>query len=99
VAITPEGAKLVESTEFGMRFKNIILDFYEHDEDNEHVRPIAIFLIAWTALGHDIQHPPQTDTERLELEEFIDGHIAEVNAMTDKSLRGLLQHNTGGKAQ
>ena len=87
---TPEGIKLVESTEFGMRFKNIILDFYEHDEDNEHVRPIAIFLIAWTALGHDIHHPPRTDTERLELDEFIDGHIAEVNAMTDKSLRGLL---------
>ena len=48
--VTPEGIKRVESTEFGMRFKNIILDFYEHDEDNEHVRPIAVFLIAWTAL-------------------------------------------------
>jgi len=93
--ITNAGKQLVSSLEFRSELRKYVEELQANGTSEEHGKAQIISIVAWALTGHDINRPPQSPEDLIELKNFVDSHVEEINAAVGAALVALVKHDHG----
>ena len=87
---TIEGKQHVQSLEFARKIRPVVSSV----RTEELGTALALSMIAWAATGHNEDIPP-TKEEAIELGQFANSHVSELNAFAGVGLKLLVDYDCG----
>jgi hypothetical protein len=102
--ITEEGRQLVASKEFQRHMREFATELHADGLSHDMGTAVLVTKIAWTLTGHDPYGEMTGDLDELAaLKLFVDGHVAEINAIGDTCLTTAMEDDAellpGGTTQ
>jgi hypothetical protein len=93
--ITDAGKQRVSSLEFALEMRKYLAELHANGTSEELGKGQIISIIAWALVGHDTSRPPQSTEDLLELKNFVNSHVEEINAAATACIEGLAKHDCG----
>jgi hypothetical protein len=93
--ITESGKRLVESEQFALELREFVENLKAEGMPEDQGKATIISYVAWALAGRDVNHPPSSGEEALELGAFVREHASEIDAFVAKCLQTLVDNDCG----